>query len=285
MSTEQDYWSARSNKWLDDSYSSEVSDNSIRLKIARERLSQLPRGRLLDVGCGAGKAVSAFLEDGWDARGLDFAPGMVEAARALLRKSGADESRIGQAAATDLSAVPDASLDVVTCLGVLQYVEDRPRAYAEVARVLKPGGVYILTHHNELFDLFTFNRYTLAFYERHFLTLVGEGAPELVAPLREALAGLLVNPEAPLRPAEGSARDQVYTAPENPLVLPDALKAAGFQVQGPMHYLNLHLLPPLVQEGRPAVVDLADRRQYELSTDWRAMFMGAQFMTVATKAG
>jgi ubiquinone/menaquinone biosynthesis C-methylase UbiE len=36
--------------------------------------------------------------------------------------------------------LPDASIDVVTSNGVLNLMPDKPRAFAEIARVLKPGG-------------------------------------------------------------------------------------------------------------------------------------------------
>jgi ubiquinone/menaquinone biosynthesis C-methylase UbiE len=42
--------------------------------------------------------------------------------------------------ADDLAGLPDASVDVVTSRSVLMYLSDRPRAFAECARVLRPGG-------------------------------------------------------------------------------------------------------------------------------------------------
>src|SRR5206468_3258451 len=44
------------------------------------------------------------------------------------------------AGAEDLSAIPDESVDVVTTRSVIIYVTDKPRAFAEFFRVLKPGG-------------------------------------------------------------------------------------------------------------------------------------------------
>lgn len=44
------------------------------------------------------------------------------------------------AAAEDLAAIPDASVDVVTTRSVLIYVADKGRALATFARVLRPGG-------------------------------------------------------------------------------------------------------------------------------------------------
>jgi arsenite methyltransferase len=45
-----------------------------------------------------------------------------------------------RAAATDLSPLDDASVDVVTTRSVLIYVQDKARAFREFFRVLKPGG-------------------------------------------------------------------------------------------------------------------------------------------------
>jgi ubiquinone/menaquinone biosynthesis C-methylase UbiE len=45
-----------------------------------------------------------------------------------------------RAGVTDLSALDDASVDVVTVRSVLVYVNDKPRAFAEIFRVLAPGG-------------------------------------------------------------------------------------------------------------------------------------------------
>ncbi|MBS0469793.1 MAG: class I SAM-dependent methyltransferase [Proteobacteria bacterium] len=44
----------------------------------------------------------------------------------------------------DLKPFSDASFDLVTAIGVLDYVPDAPAAFASVARVLKPGGLFVL---------------------------------------------------------------------------------------------------------------------------------------------
>ena len=45
-----------------------------------------------------------------------------------------------ECSADDLSAIPDASVDVVTTRAVLAYVADKPKALREFFRILKPGG-------------------------------------------------------------------------------------------------------------------------------------------------
>lgn len=49
----------------------------------------------------------------------------------------------------DLAPFADASFDLVTAVGVLDYVEGAERAFASVARVLRPGGLFVLhiLHH------------------------------------------------------------------------------------------------------------------------------------------
>jgi SAM-dependent methyltransferase len=43
---------------------------------------------LLDVRCGSGQPLLRFLREGYDARGFDFSPRMVECARGALRDAG-----------------------------------------------------------------------------------------------------------------------------------------------------------------------------------------------------
>ncbi len=66
--------------------------------------------------------------------------------------------------------LPSASYDTVLALNVLAYLDDNSCSdfYRQAARILRIGGKLIVTHSNELFDLFTFNKYTVAFYEKHF---------------------------------------------------------------------------------------------------------------------
>jgi SAM-dependent methyltransferase len=70
----------------------------------------------------------------------DFSPGMVEAARTVL----GDRAEYAVADVQELP-FPDASFDAVIANHMLFHVEDRPRALAETARVLRPGGTFRAT--------------------------------------------------------------------------------------------------------------------------------------------
>jgi arsenite methyltransferase len=99
---------------------------------------------LLDVGTGSGLvALSALDLVGPTGRVVfcDISAELIAHCRRLAAGLGAiDRSRFIVASADDLAPVPDGSIDVLTTRSVLIYVKDKPRAFREFARVLRPGG-------------------------------------------------------------------------------------------------------------------------------------------------
>jgi trans-aconitate methyltransferase len=98
----------------------------------------LPRGSaVLDAGCGTGALADALAARDTAARitGIDISPAFLEAARARVPHA---DFRPGDLTALDL---PDAAFDAALSLLVLQFVPDRAKALAEMARVTKPGGL------------------------------------------------------------------------------------------------------------------------------------------------
>ena len=106
---------------------------------------------VLDLGCAGGFMAEALAGRGAQVTGIDPAAGAIDAARAHARAGGL---RIGYDVGVG-EALPydDASFDAVVCVDVLEHVADLTKVLAEVARVLRPGGLF-------LFD--TINRNPLA---------------------------------------------------------------------------------------------------------------------------
>jgi SAM-dependent methyltransferase len=98
-----------------------------------------PQARWLDVGCGTGGTTSAIL-DGCDAAAVDGFD-LSDAYIAFVRKHITDPRATFSIA--DAQALPcaDASYDAAVAGLCLNAMPDQPRALAEMARPVKPGGV------------------------------------------------------------------------------------------------------------------------------------------------
>jgi ubiquinone/menaquinone biosynthesis C-methylase UbiE len=107
--------------------------------IGLDMLSAPEGGRGLDIGCGPGMTTDALAErlGSGDALGVDFAPAMVERARARY----GDRPGLGfMEDDAERLAQPDAAFDVVTCSFGLMYCYDAGAAIRHMARVVRPGG-------------------------------------------------------------------------------------------------------------------------------------------------
>jgi 2-polyprenyl-3-methyl-5-hydroxy-6-metoxy-1,4-benzoquinol methylase len=94
-----------------------------------------PGRRLLDIGCGAGKALLRFRELGWDAEGIDIDHEAVKTARAKGLNV-----QLGQISE---QKYPEKCFDVVIMDHVIEHVLEPVRLLQECHRVLKNGGYLI----------------------------------------------------------------------------------------------------------------------------------------------
>jgi SAM-dependent methyltransferase len=100
-----------------------------------------PSATLLDVGCGTGAVALAIARrSGAHVTGIDLVPAHVEHARAEAARQGLPDSTTFLEADATAMPFPDASFDHVYAIESAYHAADKPRFYAECARVLRPGG-------------------------------------------------------------------------------------------------------------------------------------------------
>jgi arsenite methyltransferase len=101
-----------------------------------------PGERVLDLGSGAGTdSLVAAQMVGPEGRvtGIDMTPEMLVKARAAAQEMGARNVEFLEAEAERLP-FPDGSFDVVISNGVIDLIPDKDAVFAELFRVLRPGG-------------------------------------------------------------------------------------------------------------------------------------------------
>jgi SAM-dependent methyltransferase len=109
--------------------------------------------RVLELGCGLGTDGVQFARHGASYTGLDLTANGTRLAKRHLDVEG--ES--GTVCRGDGENLPfhEGTFDVVYSHGVLHHTPDPPRAFAEVHRVLKPGGrAIIMVYHRQSYNYF-----------------------------------------------------------------------------------------------------------------------------------
>jgi cyclopropane fatty-acyl-phospholipid synthase-like methyltransferase len=133
--------------WTSEEDTSTVQEATDRLTdLMVERLGVGPGDRVLDLGCGLGvPAIRLARTTGAAVVGVATSPKLITEARANAEAAGLAE-RVGfeLADAADLP-FPAASFDAVLAIESIVHMADQPQVFAEVARVLKPGGRIVLT--------------------------------------------------------------------------------------------------------------------------------------------
>jgi SAM-dependent methyltransferase len=97
--------------------------------------------RALDVGCATGALLAALRDLGWDPQGVELSAAQAsygESRHALPIHPGTLES----------AAFPAASFDLVHASHLIEHLNDPAAFLGEVARVLAPGGLLVLTTPN-----------------------------------------------------------------------------------------------------------------------------------------
>jgi len=111
-------------------------------KVLQEQFPDKKNVRVADVGCGGGFLSENMAKRGYSMIGIDMSPNTIEQAKQHAASSELQITyEVGNA--YELSNLPDASVDAVLMADVLEHFHDLPRAAKTVARVLKPGGIFI----------------------------------------------------------------------------------------------------------------------------------------------
>jgi len=184
-----------------------------RLRLVAALLKRLRRGIVLDVGSGPGLIGDQVRSLGFQYVGTDVSVGM---ARECGRRAKDDSGRFSAAASAEGLPFADGTFDAVTVLGSLEYVEAPDRALAECRRVLRPGGLLLVSLLN-----------------------------------KSSLYRLLVRVHQQRNPADDPIPAVQFTRQE----AERALKQVGFDVRS-VEYFDMELLSPTFAENHPRLAQV-----------------------------
>lgn len=290
-------YSTWSTSYYDDYYGEGAAYPPVHRDLLRRILAPRKGGTLLDAGCGPASFLRDVTDLGFDLYGFDLTPEMVTAARQVLGERGVPAERIWQGSVLDEAAYSapggwPQTFDAAVCVGVLPHIPEgeEDTVFANLRGAVRPGGLAVVEARNELFSLFTLNRYSRDFFMDRLIDrggVLSRAAGEERGALEGALDGLEAMFRTDLPPVRRGedgqpGYDEVLSRTHNPLELAPRFARAGFADVRVMFY-HFHCLPPMLGEAVPQAFRAASLALEENPEDWRGHFMASAFMLVGRR--
>ena len=119
----------------------EYFDKQYRFNYTVDMIPKTSKGTALDVGCGAGQLLPILINLGYKTYGIDVSESMV----AIASKT---KKSFVKVCNCENTGYPDNYFDVYVAMGVIEYTNYNAPMLTEMKRILKPGGIAIITVRN-----------------------------------------------------------------------------------------------------------------------------------------
>jgi 2-polyprenyl-3-methyl-5-hydroxy-6-metoxy-1,4-benzoquinol methylase len=253
------FWEQEAETYKEQVASSRAAYHDARLATASrliESAGLAPARRIVDFGCGDGSFAAQLVRTGCIVHGVDIAKEMVRLAREAVPEA--------TFVAADARALAEqGSCDGLTSLNVLAYLtEAEHEAFWDGARrIVGPGGWLLVSHSNELFDLFALNAGTDSFFQHHLTD--GRSVAELLT--------------------QSGQDNPSYNVRANPLSYGDELSRRGFREVG-RAFFNYHPLPPAML-GAGDAGRVLDPDAIAAIPTWKQMLQCSTYFSLALRDG
>jgi 2-polyprenyl-3-methyl-5-hydroxy-6-metoxy-1,4-benzoquinol methylase len=275
--------------YFDDYYAGASAYPPVHVDILRRLLRASGAKTLLDAGCGPASMLRQLVDLGLDFYGFDLTAEMVDEAQRTMSLYGIPCERFWRGSVVKAGDFrrPAGGYDAAICFGVLPHLPENldEVAISNLHAALAPGGLVAIEARNQLFALFTLNRYSRDLFLEQFIRVDSLSAEErqMLAPVLVALESHFRIDLPPLRQGKAGepGYDEVLSRTHNPLVIRGRLEALGFQ-DVRLHFYHYHALPPMFESQAPEWFRKSSLA-LENPADWRGHFMASAFIVSGIK--
>ena len=142
-----------------------------RLRLLKKHAAVQERDTVLEIGCGRGEHLLAFLGGEHCGIGVDLSAEMIQEARARAEVSPArDRIVFLRGNAEDLSGLADSSVGLVFAVGAFEHMFDKSSVAQSIFRVLRPGGYFLCLSPNGDFVWYSWLAPSLKINTKHLST-------------------------------------------------------------------------------------------------------------------
>lgn len=280
-------WKSIANCYQVDSRGLPIDSAWYRRRIYKSLLESYKPSLILDIGCGGGHTVLDALELGLVSQGIEPILDLVSFGQQSLERAGYSRDLISLGDASAISNFSNEEFDLVAMLSVIPHVplSDWYSLHKEVYRVLKPGGHCVIAYRNELFDMFTANRFSHEFFMEHFFShpsYTDSVRLDLETELRDFIPFFNV-PEKSHTESPDKSFGQLNRPKTNPLTYPSYIDNFGLRHEKNF-FCNFHaVLPNMSKLKREEVKFIEHELELDLFDKWQGNFMSSMFVAVSRK--
>lgn len=274
------YWNNRISIIADSYFPGSASFR--RIELAKRFISKMQRqgkfDSVLDCGCGTGYSLETLGPLFANSFGCDISEKMLK----IIRKN-SSLTNLPNLFIWDICQpfpIKDwQHVDVITLFSVLPYIEDWTPFFKELKKVLRPGGAFIATFPNKLFDMYSLNTLTASFFSQELIdkSLSKEIGKEGMTELNELFSGR----------SPKFKEESAYSAPSlcfkrlNPLTITSELSEYDIHVDE-IYFMNNHPIPPSMQTfNDEEITAIRLERELDLNySHWSQFFTNSTFMVL-----
>ncbi len=107
--------------------------------------SVLPAGKIIDVGCGTGSLLLQLIHSGYAVYGTDLSEECIRLTENRIKKLAPGVNAVIKKCNAESIDFPDGHFDGLIAAEILEHVVDDTQAVKEFYRLLKPGGIALIT--------------------------------------------------------------------------------------------------------------------------------------------
>lgn len=281
--------------YYNDFYTEKASYPPVHRDIIKSLLREAKVQSVLEAGCGPASLLRFFTDLHIDLYGFDLTPEMLNEGKRVFKEAGLNPDNLWLGSAIDPASFEQPlgkkpPFDAAICVGVFPHIpaECDTKVMANLRNAVPPGGLVVIEARNQLFSLFTLNRYSKDFFLNELIRVddlkrkPGCENRKFDGAMNELLQHFSVN-IPPIRKgmADEPGYDEVLSRTHNPLVLRQQFERAGFSDVEVLFY-HYHCIPPMLSNE---ISDFFVKESIAMENphDWRGYFMASAFLLVGKR--
>jgi 2-polyprenyl-3-methyl-5-hydroxy-6-metoxy-1,4-benzoquinol methylase len=281
--------------YFNDYYGEKAPYPPVHVDLVRKVLKNYNSKTIIDAGCGPASFLRGLFRDDFTLYGFDLTPEMVAEGKRVFAEQGLNPDHLWEGSIIDEKAyiAPDGTsqYDAAVSCGVMPHIPQEldKQVFERVYSALKSGGIACIEARNELFSLFTMNRYSYSFMVERLIQpqelskhLTENDTQSVNNALDEMQKQFMMN-LPPIRKGKAGepGYDEVLSRTHNPFELSALAQSVGFK-NVHVKFYHYHAVPPMFAKFIPESF-IRESVRMEDPDDWRGYFMASAFFVIGEK--